>query len=122
MMQVVRYLPGSAVGLAVLQDRGIQLRPRVYAWEGAPDNASPNYYTKSQIGAILKKRPEGESTSSAGVVINGSGVPSSDVGYYGDMYIDTEDHSIYIKKQSQWLFIGYITAQLPELFYDVIED
>lgn len=122
MMQMVYYPAGSTNGFSVLQDRGIQLKPRLYAYQGAPDDGSPNYYTKSQIGAILKKRPQGESTSSAGVVINGEGLPSPDIGYFGDMYINTEDHGVFIKRQSQWLFIGYITTELPELFYDVVED
>ena len=93
----MQYPSGSPDGTAILQDRGIQMRPRLYAWEGAPSPASPEYYTKAQITSILKHYQPVGSDSSTGTVINGEGDPAPELGLPGDLYIDTLDHKLWLK-------------------------
>ena len=119
-MEIVRYLPGSADGVAILQDIGIRLKPRLYAWQGAPSDASPNYYTKAQVDSLIKGGLP-DSDSSTGIVINGHGDPDPSIGDSGDIYINRDQQTLWIKGQTQWSFLGYI-SETPELYYEIIED
>lgn len=91
------YPPGSANGTAILQDRGIQLRPRVYTWEGAPEQEDPKYYTKKQVNALLEGYIPGLSDSSTGKIFNGHGLPDPDGNFPGDVYINLDDLGIWVR-------------------------
>ena len=53
-MEVTAYPPGSTQGFVILQDSGIRLLPKLYTHQGAPQDGSPNYYTKQQVDAIVE--------------------------------------------------------------------
>lgn len=72
-MEITYFPAGSASGTTFLQDRGIQLKPKVYAYEGSPHPSSPNYYTKTQIDSILKSYAKTDSDATIGNIINGHG-------------------------------------------------
>lgn len=121
-MQIVMYPPGSSNGTAILQDRGIQLRPRVYTWEDAPVPEDPKYYTKKQVNALLQGYIPGLSDSSTGKIFNGHGDPDPDSCTPGDVYINLDDLSIWLRTQTQWVFFGYSVDEPLDLVYDIIED
>lgn len=123
-MEVTYYAPGSASGKSLLQDRGIQLKPRLYTYEGSPRPNTPYYYTKSQVDSLLKSYAKKDSDATQGTVINGHGTPLPSQGLAGDMYIDLDTRALYLRDQTQWTQLGYVAAdpqgQTIDLYYDIL--
>ena len=68
-MEVVMIAAGETEERTILHDDGIRLLPRVHTSEGAPTSASPEYYNKAQIDALMQSNTRVELSACTGMGI-----------------------------------------------------
>ena len=68
-MEVVMIAAGETEERTILHDDGIRLLPRVHTSEGAPTSASPEYYNKAQIDALMQGNTRVELSACTGMGI-----------------------------------------------------
>ena len=68
-MEVVVIRAGETEERTILHDDGIRLLPRVHTSEGAPTSASPEYYNKAQIDALMQSNTRVELAACTGMGI-----------------------------------------------------
>ena len=67
--EVVVIRAGETEERTILHDDGIRLLPRVHTSEGAPTSASPEYYNKAQIDALMQSNTRVELAACTGMGI-----------------------------------------------------
>lgn len=95
-IEVVLIPAGETEERTILHDRGILLLPRIRTSEGAPADASPDYYSKAQIDAMLSgiARVELPACSGMGYMIEDNGVLLT--------WIDPEDVTLNGSVLARW--------------------
>ena len=68
-MEIVMIAAGETEERTLLHDDGIRLLPRVHTSEGAPADASPDYYSKAQIDALMQSNTRVELAACTGMGI-----------------------------------------------------
>lgn len=95
-IEVVLIPAGETEERTILHDKGILLLPRIRTSEGAPADASPDYYSKTQIDAMLAgiARVELPACSGMGYMIEDNGVLLT--------WIDPEDVTLNGSVLARW--------------------
>lgn len=95
-IEVVLIPAGETEERSILHDKGILLLPRIRTSEGAPADASPDYYSKAQIDAMLSgiARVELPACSGMGYMIEDNGVLVT--------WIDPEDVTLNGSVLARW--------------------
>lgn len=95
-MEIVMIAAGETEERTLLHDKGILLLPRIRTSEGAPADASPDYYSKTQIDAMLSgiARVELPACSGMGYMIEDNGVLLT--------WIDPEDVTLNGSVLARW--------------------